>query len=101
MAISQRMQAAALTLLKANVGNLRPPKEIEEYMISCVLTAAENLADAKIALSDEVPDDTHLLAMYAAWLYRNRDAGTAKPEMLRSSMRNRQVTDATAEGIYE
>ena len=98
MAISQRLENAALNLLKANVGNLKPSKEIEEYMTSCVLTAAANLADAKIALSDELPDDAHLHSMYAAWLYRNRAAGTAKPEMLRSSMRNRQVTDATTEG---
>ena len=66
MAISQRLENAALNLLKANVGNLKPSKEIEEYMTSCVLTAAANLADAKIALSDELPDDAHLLAMYAA-----------------------------------
>ena len=39
-------------------------------------------------------DDLYLLAMYAAWLYRNRVTGAAKSEMLRGAMRNRQVNGA-------
>lgn len=92
---SDNLTAAALGMLKANVGLLRPPAEIEDFMISCLKTAAADLARAKISLDAESTDDLHLLAMYAAWLYRNRVTGAAKPEMLRGAMRNRQVGGAT------
>lgn len=90
------LTAAALGMLKANVGLLRPPAEIEDFMISCIKTAAADLERASIVLDSENTDDLHLLSMYAAWLYRNRVAGAAKPEMLRGAMRNRQVS-ATSE----
>lgn len=89
---------AALGILKANVGLLNPPREIEDFMLSCLKTAFADLARARIALSADESDDIHLLAMYGAWLYRNRVTGAAKPEMLRSAMRDRQVSAATGVG---
>ena len=97
MAYSEQFRAEALALLKANVGNLRPPLEIEQLMLNCIDTAGAALLDAKISLDENCPNDLHLLVMYAAWLYRNRRSGAGKPEMLRSAMRNRQVTEATGE----
>ena len=97
MSISQTLQDAAITLVKVNVGNLKPPAEVEQFMKSCVLTAAADLEADKITLDADKPDDIHLLAMYAAWLYRNRSSGAGKPEMLRSAMRNRQVGNVTRE----
>ena len=94
---SETFRSEALALLKANVGNLRPPLEIEQLMLNCIDTAGAALLDAKISLDENCPDDLHLLAMYAAWLYRNRSSGAGKPEMLRSTMRNRQVSEATGE----
>lgn len=98
MANNEDLRAAALALLKTNVGNLRPPKEIEELMLNDVDTACAALSDAKISLDASRPDDLNLLAMYATWLYNNRISGAGKPEMLRSTMRNRQVNKAVSEG---
>lgn len=97
MAYSETFRGEAFALLKANVGNLHPPLEIEQLMLNCIDTASAALLDAKISLDENCPDDLHLLAMYAAWLYRNRSSGAGKPEMLRSAMRNRQVSEATGE----
>lgn len=94
MADVNSLTAAALGMLEANVGLLRPPAEIEDFMVSCLRTAIADLERAKIVLDVENIDDLHLLAMYAAWLYRNRVTGAAKPEMLRGAMRNRQVSGA-------
>lgn len=95
MTVNDNAVAMAFGILKANVGLLNPPREVEDFMINCLHAADAELRRANVRINAENADDLHLLAMYAAWLYRNRVTGAAKPEMLRSAMRNRQVGSAT------
>ena len=92
MAYSEQFRAEALALLKANVGNLRPPLEIEQLMLNCIDTAAAALLDAKISLDENCPNDLHLLVMYAAWLYRKRAGSDPMPPMLRQAINDHKVT---------
>lgn len=88
------IKIAALGAMKADVGLLNPPAAVEDYMFGCIAMAERALNSASIRLDTECPSDIQLLAMYAAWLYRNRVKGDAKPEMLRSEMRSRQISGA-------
>lgn len=94
MCSGDAIKIAALGVMEADVGLLNPTVAVEDYMLGCLAMAERALDKAGITLDAECPADIQLLAMYAAWLYRNRVKGDAKPEMLRSEMRNRQISGA-------
>lgn len=87
---------AALALLRANLGyygsDLDP--DVERYLKSLLGYAGRALADAGIYLTYGDVYDDELQAMYAAWVYRKGGEGTAKPPMLQTAIRNRQVAKA-------
>lgn len=41
------------------------------------------------ALDDSKTEDCTLIAMYAAWLWRNRDTGAGMPRMIRYALNNK------------
>lgn len=85
--------AAALSLLKADLGyyNSELPPDVETHLMDLLNVAFRRLARAHINLDIDCIDDAQLQAMYAAWLYRKRRDGSAKPLMLQQEMRDRQV----------
>lgn len=88
----------AFSFLKADLGffDSTIPAELESYLQGLLFTAREDLGRAGIPLFAGTADDDQLQAMYAAWLYRSRNNGQGKPEMLKSAIRNRQVNNASA-----
>lgn len=90
---------AALALLKANLGyyDASLPDTVEANLSALLESAKQRLLRAGIILTDDSVDDAMLQAMYAAWLYRKGQDGTAKPPMLQTEIRNRQV-DSALEG---
>lgn len=95
----ENYSAGALALLKANLGfhsaDLDP--SVETYLKSLLNYAFEDFGDMGIILSPgNVRDDMAQVA-HAAWMYRSGVKGEGKHAMLRSIIRNRQVSDALAE----
>lgn len=90
---------AAMALLKANLGffgsELDP--SVESYLQDLLTYAYEDLADKGIVLTPgEIKDDMQQV-MHAAWMYRKGAKGEDKTPMLKSAIRNRQVSDALAD----
>lgn len=94
--MSDISNALALTLLKADLGyfgSALDPK-VETYLSALLSTAEIRLTESGIVLDHDDVNDAQLQEMYAAWLYRKRAEGTAKPPMLQMAIRNRQVDNA-------
>ena len=86
---------AALNLLKADLGFLSPPDEIEGLMVMRIDAAERELKRDGIEIDEKDVDDLLLLVMYASYLYRKRDSGERKPRMLRDAINDRKVEKAT------
>ena len=89
--------SAALNLLKADLGyyDSKLPDAVESHLIDLLDVARQRLqTQCGITLVDEDLSDTQLQASFAAWLYRSRVTGAAKPEGLKDDIRNRQVNGA-------
>lgn len=91
---------AAASLLFANLGffNTEIPPELESYLYSLLDYSFDEFAERGIFLSvGNIRDDMDQM-VYAAWMYRNGTTGAGKTEMLKSIIRNRQVSAALKEG---
>lgn len=86
--------AIALKMLEVDLGYMKPPGEIEDYLTHLLDAAARELKRRGVQIDSSDPADLHLHVMYAAWLYRKRATGAAMPDMLRYALRNSQVHDA-------
>lgn len=86
----------AVVLLRANLGYYGStiPDDLLAYLKSLLETAFLRLGRANIHLTPGNLYDDELQVMYAAWLYRKRIEGTAKPESLTQEIRDRQVEQA-------
>jgi hypothetical protein len=95
--ISPVYSTAALNLLKADLGyyDSTIPPAVESHLIDLLDVARQRLCNqCGIVLVEEDLSDTQLVASFAAWLYRSRVTGAAKPEGLKDDIRNRQVNGA-------
>lgn len=84
----------SLTALKLNLGLRAPEDEQTAYLEGLLDTAAEKLRGAKLSPDDADAEMRNLLVVYAAWLYRSRATGAAKPPMLQlmiNDAKTRQV----------
>lgn len=90
----------AVALLKADLGffGTQIPADLETYLLSLLEKAFADFSRMEIQLQPGTLDDDFDQAAYAAWLYRNRSTGADKTEMLKSIKRNRQVSQALADG---
>lgn len=86
----------ALALLKADLGYYGSAIDpsVEQHLKALLAYSLRALAECKIDLNPGEVHDDQLLAMYAAWMYRKRTEGAAKPPMLQQAIRNRQVSSA-------
>lgn len=97
--LSVKFSDASLALLKANLGfyDSRLDPAVEAYLQDLLRYAYEDLADKGIVLTPgEIKDDMQQV-MHAAWMYRKGAKGEDKTPMLKSAIRNRQVSDALAD----
>lgn len=88
----------AVVLLRANLGfyGSTIPEDLLSYLESLLSAAYRQLARAGVYLVPGTLYDDELQVMYAAWLYRKRTDGAAKPPMLIQEIRDRQVEQALA-----
>jgi hypothetical protein len=87
---------AAMSLLQADIGLYSVADPTKLFLEACIDSATEQLAASGVTIDETKPADLMLLTMYAAWLYRKRVNGTAKPPMLAREINNRQVRAASA-----
>lgn len=88
---------AAVSLLKADLGFFSGtlPEDLETYLLSLLDKAFADFRDVmEIHLQPGKLSDDFDQSTYAAWLYRNRATGKDKTVMLKSIVRNRQVSQA-------
>lgn len=88
---------AAMALLKADLGFFGSalPADLESYLRTLLEKAFSDFRDImEIHLQPGALSDDFDQSTYAAWLYRNRATGNDKTVMLKSIVRNRQVSQA-------
>lgn len=84
-------QTEKLALLKTDLGLLTVDEAVGDYLAHCLGSAESFIAREGITLEDTV-EDTQLVVMYAAYLYRKRAVGQgtqntgAMPRMLRYAL---------------
>lgn len=78
----------ALNLLKIDLGIMTT--WAYDTRLTEVLNAAKGMIEREGVIVDlKNAEDMQLLVMYAAWLWRRRDAGEGMPRMLRYTLNNR------------
>lgn len=85
--------AAMLALLQADLGYPSPGEFAEGYMLSCLKTAIARITAAGVNFDPAADDHRQAAEMYAAWLYRHRDAGSAMPPMVRLALNDLKVAE--------
>ena len=84
-----------LSLLKADLDLMTTSKD--EYLNHLLEAARAKIRREGITLKADAVDDDHLVAMYAAYLFRKRADGAAgMPRMLRYALNNRLFDQKTA-----
>lgn len=90
-----------VSLLLANLGffDSQIPLPLAEHLQHLLQIAQRNLQETcGIPIDPENLKDASLTAMYAAWLYSRGRTGEAKPPMLQTAIRNRQLDLAKSRG---
>ena len=94
---NEAAEKAAMDLLIVNVGytmsNL--PEPHRALLRSDLAAALAAIGRSGIDLDAGKPEDVNLLVAYASWLFTKRRTGEAKPPMLTTEIRDRQVARAT------
>lgn len=80
-----------LEFLRSDLGFMEPDAATSKYMEHLIDAARQELSAKGIDLVEENADDMSLVVMYAAWLYRRRDASGAMPDVLRYSINNHKL----------
>lgn len=96
---SENYSSAALSLLKANLGyySTEIPADLLDYLKSLLNYAFHDFAEMGIHLTPGLLKDDMDQMTHAAWMYRSGVNGSGKTEMLKSIIRNRQVSNALAD----
>ena len=91
-----KFSPAAMSLIRSNLGHFDSdiPLELESYLEALLNYAHDDFAKMGIQLTvGNLKDDMDQM-VYAAWMYRSGVDGSGKTEMLKSIIRNRQVSGA-------
>lgn len=93
---TEKYSSAALSLLKANLGyfDSEIPLPLERHLKFLLCYAYDDFSEMNIRLTPGVMKDDLDQMVHAAWMYRNGTSGKGKHEMLRTIIRNRQVSQA-------
>lgn len=90
------MAANLLTMLKVDLGIT---STVYDERLTQVLAAAEGaIAREGGVLNLDSPEDCQLVVMYAAWLWRRRDAMEEMPRMVRWALNNNVFGNAMSGG---
>lgn len=86
--------AELLTMLRADLQN--PPGLLNDYLDFLIKSAKEKIAEKGITLDTSAIKDSHLIIMYASWLYRKRNSNEGMPRMLQYELHSRLVHEKGA-----
>ena len=78
-----------LTMLRNDLQN--PPGLLNDYLNFLINSSKEQIAEKGITLDDSAIKDSHLIIMYASWLYRKRNSNEGMPRMLQYELHSRLV----------
>lgn len=73
-----------LTALKIDLGITT--NVYDERLMHYIEAAEQEITREGVSLNES---DSHLIIMYAAWLWRKRDSGQGMPRMIRWALNNR------------
>lgn len=103
MAETKNYSEAALALLKANLGyyGTEIPLDLRTYLTQLLEYSFHDFARMGIDLNPGTLADDMDQVTHAAWMYRKGVNGEGKTEMLKSIIRNRQVSKAISEEVAQ
>lgn len=87
-----------LTMLKTDLGILTTTlydERLEQYLIAA---EAAIRREGAATLDPDDALDGQLIVMYAAWMFRRRDAMEGMPRMLRLALNNRVFSEKAGDG---
>ena len=87
--------STALKLVKARLNRLESDTSLDEYFISRIAGATQELESIGIHLNDST-EDLMLVVDYSVWQYQNRDKPGNMPEWLRLRRRERWVREGVS-----
>lgn len=82
-----------LSALKIDLGITT--KAYDERLMHYIEAAEAEITREGVTLNES---DSHLIIMYAAWLWRRRDSGAGMPRMIRWALNNRVFSEHMQEG---
>lgn len=85
----------AYLLLKMSLGRATVSLELETLLRAKCDQAAGELRRAGLSLDGSSAADNALIAAYAEWIYRRRNAEDPKPRALRDEIHSRQLARTT------
>ena len=80
-----------LTMLRADLQN--PPGLLNDYLDFLIKSAKEQIEEKGIPLDSSAVKDSHLVVMYASWLYRKRNTNDGMPRMLQYALHSRLIDE--------
>lgn len=79
-------------ILRANLDLLSVDENKQALLDQCIVSAKDFIKREGIHLADSA-EDTQLVVMYAAYLYRKRAINEPMPRMLRFTLNNRLLSE--------
>ena len=79
-------------ILRANLDLLSIDENKQAFLDQCIASARDLIQREGICLVDSA-EDTQLIVMYAAYLYRKRAVNEPMPRMLRFALNNRLLSE--------
>lgn len=86
-------ESTVLSLVKTRLNRLQSDTTLDDYLLTLMKAATEELARIGIHLREESADDAMLLVNYTVWRYQNRDSASAMPPWLAQYRRERWLTE--------
>lgn len=81
-----------LASLKVDLGILRTTA-YDERLKEIIRSSCELIKREGITLDLNSPEDSQLVVMYSAWIWRKRDTGEGMPRMIRYALNNRVFSE--------
>jgi len=83
--------AELLMMLRSDLQN--PPELLNDYLDFLIKSAKEQIEEKGITLDSSAVKDSHLVVMYASWLYRKRNTNDGMPRMLQYALHSRLIDE--------
>lgn len=85
------MAGSLLTMLKTDLGIVTTAYDTRLGQV--IDSAKAMIKQEGVTLDDTSFEDSQIIVMYAAWLWRRRDSGEGMPRMVRYALNNRLFSE--------